>query len=94
MGRAPLAVDILPEIDGIDFEEAWPNRVETIIDPESGLKASFISSTDLIVNKLAAGRLQDLADVASLRDAAKDKKYPTVIFDAVASADECARDRG
>ena len=23
MGRAPLAVDILPEIDGVDFERAW-----------------------------------------------------------------------
>src|SRR5208283_3459733 len=56
MGRAPLAVDILPEIDGVDFEHAWPNRVETLIDAQRGLKAFFISSEDLIANKLAAGR--------------------------------------
>ncbi len=62
MGRAPAAVDILPEIDGINFEDAWPNRIEILIDPHSGLKALFISSEDLIVNKLAAGRPQDLAD--------------------------------
>ncbi len=73
MGHAPLAVDILPEIDGIDFERAWPNRVETVIDPHIGLRAFFISSDDLIVNKLAAGRPQDLADVAALRLAAKAK---------------------
>ena len=73
MGRAPLAVDILPEIDGIDFE-AWPNRVETIIDLQSGMKAFFISSEDLVINKLAAGRPQDIADLAALREAAKNKK--------------------
>ena len=71
MGRAPLAVDILPEIDGLSFEQAWPNRKETVIDEPSGLKAFFISSEDLITNKLASGRPQDIADVAALRDAAK-----------------------
>ena len=71
MGRAPLAVDILPEIDGIDFEQAWSNRVETTIDPDRNLKACFISSEDLITNKLASGRPQDIADVAALRKAAE-----------------------
>jgi|SRR5271157_400978 len=73
MGRAPLAVDILPEIDGVSFEQAWPNRTEIVIDDHSGLKAFFISSEDLIANKLASGRPQDLADVAALRQAAKAK---------------------
>ena len=72
MGRAPLAVDILPEIDGVEFERAWLNRVETTIDPDSGLKAFFISGEDLITNKLASGRPQDLADIAALRKAAED----------------------
>ena len=74
MGRAPLAVDILPEIDGIDFERAWRNRVETIIDAQGRLKAFFISSEDLIINKLAAGRPQDVADAAALREAAKNRQ--------------------
>jgi hypothetical protein len=69
MGRAPLAVDILPEIDGLSFEQAWRNRTETFIDEPSGLRVPFISSADLIVNKLASGRPQDIADVAALRKA-------------------------
>jgi uncharacterized nucleotidyltransferase DUF6036 len=73
MGRAPLAVDILPEIDGLSFDQAWRNRTEIVIDQAKGLKAFFISSEDLIANKLASGRPQDIADVAALRDAAKTK---------------------
>ena|SRR5664280_15799 len=69
MGRAPVIVDILPEIKGVDFDRAWQNRVEAVIDPQSGLTASFISSQDLIAAKLAAGRPQDIADLAALRKA-------------------------
>src|SRR5260370_30709350 len=39
------------------------------IDAQSGLTASFISREDLIAAKLAAGRPQDLAAVAALRQA-------------------------
>jgi hypothetical protein len=70
MGRAPVIVDILPEIKGVDFDRAWQNRVEALIDAPSGLRASFISREDLIAAKLAAGRPQDLADVAALRQTA------------------------
>ena len=68
MGSPPLMVDILPEIKGIDFDHAWNNRIEVVIDAESGLKASFISSSDLLAAKLAAGRPQDIADAAALRE--------------------------
>jgi len=27
MGRAPLAIDILQEIDGVTFEQAWANKL-------------------------------------------------------------------
>ena len=74
MGRAPLAIDILQEIDGVTFEQAWANRVEATIEPDTGLKAVFISRADLITNKLASGRPQDAADVAALREAAKRKE--------------------
>jgi hypothetical protein len=70
MGRVPVVVDILPQIKGVDFDHAWQNRVEAVIDPHSGLKASFISRADLIASKLAAGRPQDIADAAALREAA------------------------
>jgi len=71
MGREPVAVDILSEIPGVDFESAWERRLEDVIDTASGLKANFISRDDLIAAKLAAGRPQDLADVDAIRNAAK-----------------------
>ena len=70
MGREPVSVDILTAIPGIEFDAAWERRVEEVIDPASGLKASFISREDLIAGKLASGRLQDLADVEAMRKAA------------------------
>jgi hypothetical protein len=68
-GREPRGFDILPAIPGVDFDAAWEKRVETVIDPESGLKANFISADDLIAAKLAAGRPQDIADVDAIRKA-------------------------
>lgn len=70
-GLEPVAVDILPGIDGVDFDAAWENRVEGVIDPQSGLTAFFISKGDLIASKLAAGRMRDLADVEEIREAAE-----------------------
>ncbi len=67
-GREPVAVDILPRIDGVNFDEAWARRVESVIDANSGLTAIFISKNDLIASKLAAGRLRDLADVEEIRE--------------------------
>ncbi len=67
-GSEPVAVDILPGIDGVNFDEAWARRVEGVIDAKSGLTAFFISKSDLIASKLAAGRLRDLADVEEIRE--------------------------
>jgi hypothetical protein len=70
-GRDPVGIDILPDIPGVDFDAAWERRVEAVIDPQSGLKAFFISKDDLIAAKLASGRTRDLADVEDIRDAAE-----------------------
>lgn len=70
-GREPIAIDILPSIDGVDFESAWQRRIEAVIDADTGLKASFISKEDLVAAKLAAGRLRDLADVEDIRSLEK-----------------------
>ncbi len=67
-GREPVAVDILPGIDGVDFDAAWARRIEGVIDPQSGLTGFFISKDDLIASKLAAGRMRDLADVEEIRE--------------------------
>jgi hypothetical protein len=78
MGRAPFMVDILPEIAGVDFDQAWQNRVEAVIDSRTGLTASFISCEDLIAAKMAAGRPQDIADAAALRDASESRSQEAV----------------
>jgi len=77
MGRDPVGVDILTTIPGVEFDPAWERRVEDVIDPTSGLKASFISLEDLIAGKLASGRPQDLADVDAIRKAAESQAQAT-----------------
>lgn len=65
MGQPPERVDILQQVDGITFEEAWEHRLEGRIDGE--IATFVISKGDLIRNKLASGRDQDLLDVKKLR---------------------------
>jgi hypothetical protein len=67
MGTPPVMVDILPRISGIDFDDAWRHRVTFEVD--DSLTVPLISRDDLLVAKIAAGRPQDLADVADLREA-------------------------
>ena len=71
MGREPVAVDILTEIAGVEFNAAWERRVVTAIDAARGLTANLISRDDLIAAKLASGRPQDIADLDALRKARK-----------------------
>jgi hypothetical protein len=70
-GRDPHGFDILPDLPGVAFDEAWERRIEAMIDPASGLKANFISADDLIATKLASGRPQDIADAEAIRKAAE-----------------------
>jgi len=66
MGTPPVMVDILSRIGGVEFESAWQRRVDVQIDDT--LTVSFISRDDLLASKISAGRAQDLADVAELRE--------------------------
>jgi hypothetical protein len=54
MGTPPVMVDILAEIAGVDFDNAWKRRVTETIDAKTGLKAAYISADDLIAARLAA----------------------------------------
>ena len=65
IGQPPTRIDILQQIDGIVFDEAWKNRIEGILDGQ--IRAAVISRGDLIKNKLATGREQDLLDAKKLR---------------------------
>jgi predicted nucleotidyltransferase len=67
IGVAPFRIDILHEIDGISFDEAWENRIEAIVDND--LTVQLISLNDLLKNKLHSGRPRDLLDVKSIREA-------------------------
>jgi hypothetical protein len=60
LGIAPVRVDILRSADGIDAEAAI-NRAE--VATIGGVNVPIIRIEDLIANKRAAGRPQDLADV-------------------------------
>ncbi|MFK8000651.1 MAG: hypothetical protein AB8H86_13710 [Polyangiales bacterium] len=63
MGVPPLRIDILVNADGIDTDEVI-GRAKTIT--LGKLSVSLISRADLVTNKTASGRPQDLADVAAL----------------------------
>ena len=63
IGVAPLRIDVLTAIDGVDFAEAWPARLSTMFDDQP---IAVLSRAHLIKNKRATGRTQDLADVERL----------------------------
>jgi hypothetical protein len=63
IGVAPRRIDILTSIDGVDFDDAWQDRMEAEVE---GLKVPVIGRAHLIRNKKAVGRPQDLADIANL----------------------------
>jgi hypothetical protein len=63
IGLPPLRIDIITDIEGVEFAEAWPDRLETLF---GGVPAFVISRHHLITNKKTAARLQDLADVQQL----------------------------
>jgi len=64
IGIAPVRIDILTRISGIQFDEAWRNRVAgTFFD----IPVHFISLGDLIINKQAAGRRSDLEQLELFR---------------------------
>lgn len=71
IGQPPTRIDILQQIDGVTFDEAWNNRIEGVIDGQ--IRAGVISRNDLIRNKLASGREQDMLDVKTLRAASKNE---------------------
>jgi hypothetical protein len=63
IGVSPSRIDILTSIDGVEFTDAWRDRLEVQIE---GLPVPVIGRMHFIVNKKAVGRPQDLADVARL----------------------------
>jgi hypothetical protein len=63
IGLPPRRIDVMTEISGVTFDEAWESRVSAEVD---GRTIAFIGRATLLKNKHTAGRLKDLADAARL----------------------------
>ncbi|MFL6261896.1 MAG: hypothetical protein ACJ76Y_19535 [Thermoanaerobaculia bacterium] len=64
IGLPPRRIDIITDIDGVDFEEAWQSKVVSQV---VGLAVPFLGWDVLLRNKKAAGRPKDLADLKLLK---------------------------
>ena len=63
MGLPPVRIDVLTELSGLTFEEAWPGRIAASFGP---LTVDVLGREAFIKNKRATGRPRDLGDVEAL----------------------------
>jgi hypothetical protein len=63
LGGVPNKIQVFKHCSGLEFSQAYPRRVETMIDGEL---VKMICLTDLKTNKRASGRHKDLADLDNL----------------------------
>ncbi|MGH9518766.1 MAG: hypothetical protein ACRD2D_03920, partial [Terriglobales bacterium] len=63
LGAEPVRVDILTEVSGLSFTEAWQHRELGNFGP---VAVPIIGREDFIRNKRASGRLTDLGDIEAL----------------------------
>ena len=62
-GNEPLRIDILNSIDGVSFDECYPNKENKTF---GGVKIDYINFNDLKKNKLSSGRSKDITDVEEI----------------------------
>ena len=63
MGLPPMRIEIMTSIDGVEFDDAYSERVEDELD---GVAVKLIGLQHLKCNKRAAARAKDLADLEEL----------------------------
>jgi hypothetical protein len=63
MGVPPGRIDLLTELMGLTFEEAWPDRIRR---PFGELEVDVIDRASFLRNKRATGRLRDLSDIEGM----------------------------
>ena len=63
MGLPPVRIDVLTELSGLTFHEAWSTRTQAAFGP---ITADVIGRDAFIKNKRATGRARDLGDVEAL----------------------------
>lgn len=64
LGMPPYRIDLLNQIEGVAFDEAWPNREQSKYGDQL---IHVIGKQDLIRNKSTTGRKQDELDVENLK---------------------------
>jgi len=67
MGLPPVRIDVLTELTGLAFADAWPGRVRAPFGP---VDVDVIGRDAFIANKRATGRAKDLGDVEALGELA------------------------
>ena len=63
LGYPPSRIDLITTPDGIDFQTCYNSKIEIKLNE---IPVNFIDLDNLKKNKLASGRLQDLADLENL----------------------------
>lgn len=63
LGLPPVRIELATSISGVEFDDCFACREEAELD---GVKANLISLDHLKINKKAAGRHQDIADIEHL----------------------------
>jgi hypothetical protein len=64
IGIAPNRIDILMGVEGVEFENAWKNKVGSAYD---GIPIHILGRSDLIKAKQTTKRPQDLLDLERLK---------------------------
>ena len=63
IGVPPGRIDILTELTGLTFGEAWPGRIRR---PFGDVEVDFIGREAFLRNKRAVGRPKDLGDIEGM----------------------------
>ena len=63
IGVPPGRIDILTELTGLTFEQAWRDRIRR---PFGELEVDFLDRASFLRNKRATGRLKDLSDIEGM----------------------------
>jgi predicted nucleotidyltransferase len=63
LGVPPVRVDLITSISGVTWEQAMGGSIASDMD---GTTVRFIGKNELVMNKRAAGRKKDLADIEAL----------------------------
>ena len=64
MGLPPVQIHVMSAISGVEWDDAWADRVRA---PFGSHSVALLGRRTFILNKRAAGRPKDLADIDALR---------------------------